>query len=95
MPSISIDVRRSIRFHKTILCPKGVLLDSDPVTEPLKNAKLNVMLMKPVCDPFCFVTCCIIMLEVGFKRQVNCGREGIHMVSNNTQIGSGSYGMID
>ena len=35
-------------------------------------------------DYFCFVTWCIIMLEVTIRRWVHCGHEGIHMLSNNS-----------
>ena len=62
---------------------------------PRKNIELTVLFMKPVWDYFCFVTWCIIMLEVAIRRWVHCGHEGMHMVSNNTQIGCAIHVMID
>ena len=49
--------------------PTGVRLDSDVVWRPLKYTELTVMFMKPVWDDFCFVTWCIIMLEVAIRSQ--------------------------
>ena len=47
-----------------------------------KKIKLIVMFMKPVWDDFCFVTWCIIMLEVSIRRWVHCGHEGMRQYSN-------------
>lgn len=44
------------------------------------------MFMKQVQDDFCFVTWCVIMLDVAIKRWVDCGHEDMHTVSNNTGI---------
>ena len=35
------------------------------------------------------------MLEVAIRRWIYCGHEGMHMVSNITQIGCGIQAMID
>lgn len=59
--------------------PKRVLLDSNQLTGKA---------IKPVWNYFCFVTSCIIILEVAMKGCVKgCGYEGMHMVSNNAQRG--------
>ncbi len=44
------------------------------------------MFKKPVWDNLCFVTWCIILLEVAIRRWVHCSYNGMDMVSNNTQV---------
>lgn len=41
------------------------------------------MFKKPVWEDFCFVTWCIIILEITIWRWVNCGHKGMHMVVSN------------
>lgn len=57
----------------------------------VKATEINeiVMFMKTLYDDFCFVAWCIIMLQVDSRRWINCGHEGMHMKSSNTQIGCG------
>lgn len=44
------------------------------------------MFMRPVVDD---------LLKVAIRRWVNCGHEGMYMVSNNAQIGRGIQAMIN
>ena len=44
---------------------------------PLKNFELLVLFIKPVWDYFCFVTWCMIMLEIAIRRWVHCGHGGV------------------
>ncbi len=56
---------------------------------PFEESELIVIFKKPVWDDLSFVTWCIILLEVAFRRWVHCSHKGMDMVSNNTQVGCG------
>lgn len=72
--------------------PKSDLPDSDPVTR--KSTEVSIMFMKSVWDDVCFVTWCIIVLDVAIRRLVNCDHEGVHMDINHTQIICGTQGRL-
>lgn len=73
--------------------PKCPLLDSDLVTaEDIEENRIN-------CNrhgsSLCILTWPFFMLEVAILIWLNCGHKGLHVVSNNTQIGCAIQTMLN